>query len=114
MVVRLPGGMSIAVDAKVPYNSYLEAARSPATATGDEEARRKSLLAGHAKQVRGHIDALSAKTYWAGLEASPEFTVAFIPSEPCWRPRSRSTRPCSSTPSARRSPSPPPSTSGPC
>jgi DNA recombination protein RmuC len=82
MVVRLPGGKSIAVDAKVPYNAYLEASQIPATATGEEESRRKSLLAQHAKQVKGHIDALSAKTYWAGLEASPEFTVAFIPSEP--------------------------------
>jgi DNA recombination protein RmuC len=82
MIVRLPGGKSIAVDAKVPYNSYLEASQIPATATGEEEARRKSLLAQHSKQVKSHIDALSAKTYWAGLEASPEFTVAFIPSEP--------------------------------
>jgi len=82
MVVRLPGGKSIAVDAKVPYNSYLEASQIPPTATGEEESRRKALLAQHAKQVKGHIDALSAKTYWAGLEASPEFTVAFIPSEP--------------------------------
>lgn len=82
MIVRLPGGKSIAVDAKVPYNSYLEASQIPATASGEEEARRKSLLATHAKQVRAHIDALSGKTYWAGLEASPEFTIAFIPSEP--------------------------------
>lgn len=81
MVVRLPGGKSIAVDAKVPYNSYLEASSIPATATGEEEARRKSLLAAHAKQVKAHVDALSGKTYWAGLDASPEFTVAFIPSE---------------------------------
>jgi DNA recombination protein RmuC len=82
MVVRLPGGKSIAVDAKVPYNSYLEATKIAPTATGEEEARRKALLAAHAKQVKSHIDALSAKTYWAGLEASPDFTVAFIPSEP--------------------------------
>ncbi|MCU1549568.1 MAG: rmuC [Glaciihabitans sp.] len=82
MVVRLPGGKSIAVDAKVPYNSYLEASQIPPTATGEEEARRKQLLGAHAKQVKNHIDALSAKTYWAGLNASPEFTVAFIPSEP--------------------------------
>jgi DNA recombination protein RmuC len=81
MIVRLPGGKSIAVDAKVPYNSYLDASQIPATATGEEEARRKSLLAQHAKQVKSHVDALSAKTYWAGLDASPEFTVAFIPSE---------------------------------
>ena len=82
MVVRLPGGKSIAVDAKVPYNSYLEATKIPPTATGEEETRRKALLGAHAKQVKSHIDALSAKTYWAGLEASPDFTVAFIPSEP--------------------------------
>jgi DNA recombination protein RmuC len=82
MVVRLPGGKSIAVDAKVPYNSYLEASKIPPTATGEEEVRRKTLLGQHAKQVKSHIDALSAKTYWAGLEASPDFTVAFIPSEP--------------------------------
>jgi DNA recombination protein RmuC len=82
MVVRLPGGKFLAVDAKVPYNSYLEASQIPPTATGEEEARRKGLLAQHAKQVKSHVDALSAKTYWAGLDASPDFTVAFIPSEP--------------------------------
>lgn len=82
MVVRLPGGKFMAVDAKVPYNSYLEASQIPPTATGEEETRRKALLSQHAKQVKSHIDALSAKTYWAGLEASPDFTIAFIPSEP--------------------------------
>jgi DNA recombination protein RmuC len=82
MVVRLPGHKSIAVDAKVPYNSYLEASQLSATASGEEESRRKQLLGQHARQVKNHIDALSSKTYWAGLEASPDFTVAFIPSEP--------------------------------
>ncbi len=82
MVVRLPGGKFLAVDAKVPYNSYLEASQIPPTATGEEETRRKTLMGQHAKQVKSHIDALSAKTYWAGLDASPDFTVAFIPSEP--------------------------------
>jgi DNA recombination protein RmuC len=82
MVVRLPGGKFMAVDAKVPYNSYLEASQIPPTATGEEDARRKTLMAAHAKQVKSHVDALSAKTYWAGLEASPDFTIAFIPSEP--------------------------------
>lgn len=81
MIVRLPGGKSIAVDAKVPYNSYLEASEIPATATGEEEARRQTLLTAHAKQVKAHVDALAGKSYWTGLEASPEFTVAFIPSE---------------------------------
>lgn len=81
MVLRLPGGKSIAVDAKVPYNSYIDASAIPATATGEQEARRQSLLSQHAKQVKAHVDALSAKRYWTGLDSSPEFTMAFIPNE---------------------------------
>ena len=82
MVLRLPGGKSIAVDAKVPYNSYIEASAIPATAIGEEEARRESLLADHAKRVKAHVDQLAAKNYFTGLDASPEFTIAFIPNEP--------------------------------
>lgn len=82
MVVNLPGGKSIAVDAKVPYNSYIEASAIPATSTPEQEAARTALLVKHAKQVKAHVDALASKTYWTGLDASPEFTVAFIPNEP--------------------------------
>lgn len=81
MVVHLPGGKSIAVDAKVPFNSYLEASQIPATATGEEGARRAQLITAHVRALRAHIDALAAKTYWAGLDASPELVIAFIPSE---------------------------------
>ncbi len=81
MVIRLPGGKSIAVDAKVPLESYIEASQIAVTATGDEGARRKALVDKHVKAVRAHIDALAKKTYWEGLDASPEFVVAFIPSE---------------------------------
>jgi DNA recombination protein RmuC len=81
MVVRLPGSKSIPLDAKVPLEHYLEASQIPFTATGDEGARRKELIARHVKAVRSHIDALAKKTYWEGLDASPEFVIAFIPSE---------------------------------
>ncbi len=81
MVIRLPGGKSIAVDAKVPLEHYLEASQIAVTASGEEGARRKALVDRHVKAVRGHIDALAKKTYWEGLDASPEFVVAFIPSE---------------------------------
>ncbi|WP_294177898.1 DNA recombination protein RmuC [uncultured Schumannella sp.] len=81
MVLNLPGGKSIAVDSKVPYNAYIESAAIPAAAGPEQEARRRDLLAQHAKQVKNHVDALSAKTYWSGLESSPEFTIAFIPNE---------------------------------
>jgi DNA recombination protein RmuC len=81
LVVRLPGRKSIAVDAKVPLEHYLEASAIPITATGEEGARRKQLIDRHVKAVRAHIDALAKKTYWEGLDASPEFVIAFIPSE---------------------------------
>ncbi|MDJ0350209.1 DNA recombination protein RmuC [Cryobacterium sp. PH29-G1] len=81
MVVRLPGNKSIAIDAKVPLEHYIEASTIPYTATGEEGARRKTLIDKHVKAVRAHIDALAKKTYWEGFDASPEFVIAFIPSE---------------------------------
>ncbi|KRA23849.1 recombinase RmuC [Microbacterium sp. Root61] len=81
MVVRLPGDKSLAIDAKVPLDAYLEASAIPLTAQGEEGARRKLLLERHVKAVRAHVDALAKKTYWRGLNSSPEFVVCFIPSE---------------------------------
>jgi DNA recombination protein RmuC len=81
MVVHLPGGKNIAVDAKVPFNAYLEASQIPATATGAEGAQRTVLMKAHVKAVRDHITALGSKAYWQGLDASPELVIAFIPSE---------------------------------
>ena len=80
MVVRLPEGKCIAVDAKVPLAKFLEANEIPVTATGAEAVRRQSLLKEHVKAVRAHIDALASKGYWTDLD-SPEFVVAFLPSE---------------------------------
>lgn len=81
MVVHLPGGKQMAIDAKVPYNDFIEAAAIPPSATGDDETRRRSLITAHAKRVKGHVDALAARSYWSGLEASPDFVIAFIPNE---------------------------------
>lgn len=81
MVVHLPGGKNIAVDAKVPFNAFLEASRIPATATGAEGAQRDTYLKQHVKAVRDHIATLGSKAYWQGLDASPELVIAFIPSE---------------------------------
>jgi DNA recombination protein RmuC len=81
MVIHLPGGKNIAVDAKVPFTAYLEASKIPFTATGEEAARRESLLKQHVTAVRSHIDALGKKSYWDGLAASPELVICFIPSE---------------------------------
>lgn len=81
MVIHLPGGKNIAVDAKVPFAAYLEASQISVTATGEEGARREALIKQHVKVLRGHIDTLAGKSYWSGLEASPELVIAFIPSE---------------------------------
>jgi DNA recombination protein RmuC len=79
MVIRLAGGSSIAVDAKVPLDAYLEAS---ALSAGDaSEPQRRALMQKHVKAVRAHIDALAKKAYWAGLDASPEFVICFLPSE---------------------------------
>ncbi len=81
MVIHLPGGKNIAVDAKVPFTAFLEASQIAVTATGEEGARREALLKQHVKAVRAHIDTLAGKAYWQGLDASPELVIAFIPSE---------------------------------
>ncbi|MDT0180042.1 DNA recombination protein RmuC [Microbacterium sp. ARD31] len=81
MVIRLPAGKAIAVDAKVPLDAYLEASAIAVTATGAEGARRQALIDKHVKAVRAHVDALAKKAYWAGLAVSPEFVICFVPSE---------------------------------
>ncbi|MFT4232310.1 MAG: DNA recombination protein RmuC, partial [Leucobacter sp.] len=75
LVVRLPGGKSIAIDAKVPFDAYLEAQQVA------DDVRRTALLGRHAKALRDHIVALSNRGYWSGLPDSPELVVAFVPSE---------------------------------
>jgi DNA recombination protein RmuC len=81
MVINLPGGKSLAIDSKVPFNSYQEASTISELATGEELARRQRLLDDHVKAMRGHVDALGSKAYWTGLESSPDFVIAFVPSE---------------------------------
>ncbi len=75
MIVKLPGGKSIAVDAKAPMQAFLEALEA------SDEAVRKAKFIEHARVVRGHIDALGNKSYWKNIQPSPEFVVLFIPGE---------------------------------
>src|SRR5512134_685660 len=75
MVVRLPGGRQIIVDAKTVLSGYLDAHEAP-----DEE-RRVEGLRRHAAQVRIRINELSLKAYWTQFEQAPEFVVLFLPGE---------------------------------
>jgi DNA recombination protein RmuC len=76
MVVHLPGGKNVAVDAKVPMQAFLDANEA------DDESVRRTHLASHGRQMKAHVDALSKKEYWKRVDPSPEFVVAFIPGDP--------------------------------
>ncbi len=69
MLVRLHGGRSVVVDAKAPFDSYLSAMEAR------DERTRDSHLDQHAKVLRGHVDALSAKVYWTAFDQTPDFVV---------------------------------------
>ncbi len=74
MIVRLPAGREVVVDAKVPLIHYLQALE----ATTD--AARDAALLAHARLVRSHVDRLASKDYWARF-ASADFVVLFIPND---------------------------------
>ncbi|HVC66308.1 MAG TPA: DNA recombination protein RmuC [Acidimicrobiales bacterium] len=76
LVVHLPGGRNVAVDAKVPMQAFLDANEA------EDESTRRLHLAGHGRQMKAHVDALARKEYWKRVDPSPEFVVAFIPGDP--------------------------------
>ena len=75
MVVRLPGGRSIIVDAKVPLSAYLDAV------SATDDVSRKAAFERHGRQVAEHVRQLSSKQYWAQFQAAPELVVLFLPGD---------------------------------
>lgn len=75
MVVRLPGGRQIVVDAKAVLSAYLEAHEA------QDDAQRAERLRRHATQVRARLEELSLKAYWTQFDLAPEFVVLFLPGE---------------------------------
>jgi DNA recombination protein RmuC len=75
VIVRLPGGKHVVIDAKVPLDAYLRALEAP------DEAARRTLLCDHARQVRQHLMQLAAKDYATHIQPSPDFVIMFLPGE---------------------------------
>ena len=75
VVVRLPGGKSIVVDAKTPLEAYLDSVEAE-----NEEARAHHLKR-HASQLHSHVRALASQDYWKALSDTPDFVVMFVPGE---------------------------------
>jgi DNA recombination protein RmuC len=75
LVVRLPGGKHVVVDAKVPLAAYLDAYEA------QDSAVRAERLADHARQVRDHVTKLAAKAYWRRFDPAPDFVIMFLPDE---------------------------------
>lgn len=75
MVVRLPGGRNVVVDAKVPSSAYLDALEAEGDAAKDAKLRD------HARQVRDHIVKLGNKAYWAHFQPTPDLVIMFVPGE---------------------------------
>jgi DNA recombination protein RmuC len=75
LVVHLPGGRDVVVDAKAPLAAYLDAIEAK------DEAERARRLADHARQLRDHVLALSRKAYWEQFQPAPELVILFLPGE---------------------------------
>lgn len=75
VVVRVPGGQSLVIDAKVSLNDYQDAFGAV------DEADRATHLAAHANAIRAHVNTLGAKAYWSQFGDAPDYVVMFIPGE---------------------------------
>jgi DNA recombination protein RmuC len=75
LLVRLPGGKNVVVDAKAPLVAYLESLEAATDAVRDAQLKE------HARQVRDHMTKLCSKSYWGQFQPSPEFVVMFLPGE---------------------------------
>jgi DNA recombination protein RmuC len=75
MLIRLPAGRTVLVDAKAPLDAYLDAAQAT------DEVRRQARLRDHAQQVRQHVQQLSRKTYWERFGDSAELIVLYLPND---------------------------------
>lgn len=75
LIVRLPGGRNVVVDAKVPATAYLAAQEA------NDDAARLARLKEHARQMRDHVNRLGNKAYWTHFQPTPDLVILFVPAE---------------------------------
>jgi len=75
LIVYLPGGRQVVVDAKAPVDAYLTAVEA------EDDQSRRAALQHHARQVRNHVSQLAKKSYFDQFDPTPEFVVLFVPGE---------------------------------
>jgi DNA recombination protein RmuC len=75
LIVNLPGGKHVIVDAKAPLQGVLDAYQAR------DEAEREHHLRDHARLLRKHVKSLADKAYWSGLDTAPDLVVMFLPGE---------------------------------
>lgn len=75
VIVKLPGGKNVIVDAKVALSAYLDAMEAP------DDSARDLKLKDHARQMKDHINRLANKSYWAHFQPAPDLVVMFVPGE---------------------------------
>jgi DNA recombination protein RmuC len=75
VIVKLPGGKNVVVDAKVPLTAFLAAIEC------DDESQRDGNFRDHARQVKDHVVRLGNKSYWAHFQPGPDIVVMFVPGE---------------------------------
>ena len=75
LIVKLPAGKTIVVDAKAPVTSYLDAMAL------EDDGARKAKLQAFAKLVRDRVTELGRKSYWDQFDHTPELVVLFLPGD---------------------------------
>ncbi|HEX4506501.1 MAG TPA: DNA recombination protein RmuC [Alphaproteobacteria bacterium] len=81
VIVKLPGGRTIVIDSKVPFDHYYDAGPEAHGDIAAYDLARQEALQRHARAVRTHMTDLGRKSYWAQFQPSPDFVVMFLPDE---------------------------------
>lgn len=75
LIIKLPGEKQIIVDAKAPFEAFLEANQT------EDHDKKEDRLKAHARHLRAHMTALGKKSYWQKFQPTPEFVILFLPAE---------------------------------